>query len=60
MNAQQPQTRDLDLWFVNKDSDGAVQAGPRPNVTGTKQHRARKQRRQPGPRPTSVPVRRAR
>jgi hypothetical protein len=52
MNAQQPQTRDLDLWFVNKDTDGAV--------TGTKQHRARKQRRQPGPRPTSVPVRRAR
>ena len=23
MNAQQPQTRDLDLWFVNKDTDGA-------------------------------------
>ena len=26
MNAQQPQTRDLDLWFVNKDTDGAVRA----------------------------------
>jgi hypothetical protein len=28
MNAQQPQTRDLDLWFVNKDTDGAVKPGP--------------------------------
>ena len=28
MNAQQPQTRDLDLWIVNKDTDGAVKPGP--------------------------------
>ena len=28
MTAQQPQTRDLDLWLVDKDTDGAVKPGP--------------------------------
>ena len=28
MTAQEQQTRDLDLWLVDKDADGAVKPGP--------------------------------
>lgn len=28
MTAQWPRTRDLDLWFVDKDADGVIQPGP--------------------------------
>lgn len=28
MTAQEQQTRDLDLWLVDKDADGVIQPGP--------------------------------